>query len=119
MRIPFKCDDYLIAQIADFILTLAEVDTAVVYSRRDNGLKFSARPLLPHVHCGNMLMMALKEEGGSGGGHPHMAGGFIPREKIESLYDETLSYEDTKRNITDFINHLTEKFEYFLKKSKE
>lgn len=117
VHIPFKCDDYLIAQIADFILTLAEVDTAVVYSKRDNGLKFSARTLLPYVHCGNMLLSVLKEEGGSGGGHPHMAGGFIPREKLSILYDENLSWEEQKRNINDFINHLTEKFEHFLKKS--
>lgn len=119
VRIPFKCDDYLIAQIADFVLTLAEVDTAVVYSKRDNGLKFSARTLLPDVHCGNMLMSVLKEEGGSGGGHPHMAGGFIPREKLGILYDESLSWEDTKHNINDFINHLAEKFETFLKKTSK
>lgn len=115
VRIPFKCEDYLIAQIADFILTLAEVDTAIVYSRRDNGLKFSARTLLPHVHCGDMLLTVLKGEGGSGGGHPHMAGGFLPREKLGLLYDEGLPWEERMRNVHDFINHLAGKFECFLK----
>lgn len=119
VRIPFKCDDHLIAQVADFILTLAEVDTAIVYSRRDNGLKFSARTLLPQVHCGDMLLTVLKEEGGSGGGHPHMAGGFLPREKLGLLYDEGLAWEERTRNVHDFINHLIEKFECFLKKASK
>lgn len=117
VRIPFKCDDHLIAQVADFILTLAEVDTAIVYSRRDNGLKFSARTLLPQVHCGDMLLTVLKEEGGSGGGHPHMAGGFLPREKLGLLYDEGLSWEERTRMVHDFTNHLAGKFECFLKKA--
>lgn len=99
------------------ILTLAEVDTAIVYSRRDNGLKFSARTLLPQVHCGDMLLTVLKEEGGSGGGHPHMAGGFLPREKLGLLYDEGLSWEERTRMVHDFTNHLAGKFECFLKKA--
>lgn len=107
--IPFACDDYLIAQIADFILSLAEVDTAIVYSLRDTGLKFSARTLLPEIHCGNLLQKCLEAEGGSGGGHPHMAGGFIPREKIPSLYGESQSWEAKKYNMAEFRKHLAER----------
>lgn len=107
--LPFACDDYLIAQIADFILTLAEVDTAIVYSLRDNGLKFSVRTLLPEIHCGNLLQKCLEAEGGKGGGHPHMAGGFIPREKIPSLYEENQSWEAKKYNMAEFRKHLAER----------
>lgn len=107
--IPFACDDHLIAQIADFILAMAEVDTAIVYSLRDNGLKFSARTLLPEVHCGNLLQKCLEAEGGSGGGHPHMAGGFIPRGKIPSLYEENQSWETRKYTMTEFRKHLAER----------
>lgn len=107
--IPFACDDHLIAQIADFLLTLAEVDTAIVASLRDNGLKFSARTLLPEVHCGDLLQKCLEAEGGSGGGHPHMAGGFIPREKLPSLYEENQSWEAKKYNLAEFRKHLAEK----------
>ena len=107
--IPFACDDYLIAQVADFMLGLSEVDLSIVYSKRENGLKFSARTLLPGIHCGNLLQTCLGSEGGNGGGHPHMAGGFMPREKVFSLYDDTLSCEAIKYNMASLQKHLTKK----------
>lgn len=107
--IPFACDDYLIAQIADFMLALSEVDLSIVYSKRENGLKFSARTLLPDVHCGNLLKTCLGSEGGNGGGHPHMAGGFIPREKLLSLYDNNLSCDSINYNLASLQEHLIKK----------
>lgn len=88
--IPFSCPDPLIAQVADFILSLAEVDVAIVYSRRPNGIKFSARSTPATVHCGDMLAEVLADVG-SGGGHARMAGGFVPAGQLDSLgADSTL-----------------------------
>lgn len=78
VKIPFSCPDYLVARVADFILSLNEVDTSIVYSQSGKGFKFSARTLDNNVHCGQMLKEVLASLGGSGGGHNQMAGGFIP-----------------------------------------
>lgn len=114
VRIPFACEDYLIAQVANFVLQLSEVDTAIVYSKRPNGLKFSARTVLPEVHCGNLLNSCLSSEGGSGGGHPHMAGGFLTRDKVPSLYEENQTWETRKGLAEEFRDHLMEKFNAYI-----
>ncbi|MBR1741710.1 MAG: DHH family phosphoesterase, partial [Lachnospiraceae bacterium] len=41
--IPFACQDAQIAVVADFILALEEVDVAVLYADRPDGIKFSVR----------------------------------------------------------------------------
>ncbi len=41
--IPFSCPDALIAILSDFILALIEVETAVVFSFREDGIKLSVR----------------------------------------------------------------------------
>ncbi|MCR5311822.1 MAG: DHH family phosphoesterase [Lachnospiraceae bacterium] len=84
--IPFPCQDALIAITCDFILSLEEVDVAVVYSKRDNGYKFSARceNYIKDVDCGVLLSKAL-EGIGTGGGHSFMAGGFLPAEGVAAL----------------------------------
>ncbi len=82
--IPFSCPDALIAILADFILSLVEVEVAVVYSYREDGIKLSVRSEDPKVHAGDLLYQAL-EGLGNGGGHRAMAGGFIPREKAAML----------------------------------
>lgn len=115
VRIPFHCEDYQIAQIADFMLSLAEVDHAIVYSKRPGGLKFSMRTQLDNVHCGNVLRECLEREGGGGGGHPHMAGGFLPRDKVPTLYNDQLGWEAKKRNSTEFRDHLIERFSQVIK----
>ncbi|MCR5337756.1 MAG: DHH family phosphoesterase [Lachnospiraceae bacterium] len=84
--IPFACPDALIAITCDFILSLEEVDIAVVYSKRKDGYKFSVRAegFLPNVDCGKMIAKTL-EGIGSGGGHAYMAGGFVPMDGIGKL----------------------------------
>lgn len=81
-HIPFSCHDALIAQVADFILSLAEVDIAIVYASRPDGLKYSVRSAMTNVHSGDMLVATMPPFG-SGGGHASMAGGFVARKTIE------------------------------------
>ena len=80
--IPFSCPDDLIAQVADFILSLVEVDVAVICSRKETGFKFSVRSAIQCIHSGHLLTHAMAPYG-SGGGHAKMAGGFIPISGVE------------------------------------
>jgi nanoRNase/pAp phosphatase (c-di-AMP/oligoRNAs hydrolase) len=83
-RIPFPCPDAMIAILADFVLSLLEVEVAVIYCERDNGLKFSIRSERSDVHAGNVIRAAFNGIG-DGGGHASMAGGFISKDKYELL----------------------------------
>lgn len=71
------CPEPLIASISDFMLDLAEVNFSVVYSYRDEGVKLSVRSTKSLYDSGQITKSAL-EGFGKGGGHPAMAGGFIP-----------------------------------------
>jgi len=83
-RIPFSCPDAMIAILSDFILSLIEVEVAVVYCQRENGLKFSVRSERDDVHAGTLTHQALAGLG-DGGGHATMAGGLIPVENLSRL----------------------------------
>lgn len=82
--IPFSCPDALIAILSDFILSLIEVEVAIVYSFREDGIKLSVRSEDPNIHAGNLLHTALKDMG-SGGGHSSMGGGFIKKDQVSKL----------------------------------
>ncbi len=82
--IPFSCPDALIAILSDFILALIEVEVAVVFSFRKDGIKLSVRSEDPDIHAGNLLHEALKDIG-SGGGHASMGGGLIGSERLPEL----------------------------------
>lgn len=77
-RIPFDCQDALIAMVSDFILRLDAVTIAVIYAERNGGLKFSVRSEEAGIHAGDLTMKALSGIG-DGGGHFTMAGGFMPK----------------------------------------
>ena len=82
--IPFACPDAQIGMVADFILSLDEVDVAVVYAHRKDGIKFSVRSEVVKVNAGKLIAKAIGDIG-SGGGHSFMAGGFIPGENVKKL----------------------------------
>lgn len=82
--IPFSCPDAMVAILSDFILSLVEVEVAVVCSLREGGVKLSARSEDPAVSAGDLLHKALKGIG-SGGGHATMGGGFIEKNRLPEL----------------------------------
>lgn len=91
-EIPFDCPDGLIAMVSDFILNLDVVEFAVIYARRENGLKFSVRSELNSLNAGSIVAEAL-EGIGTGGGHAVMAGGFVAMENVNKmghLYDDEI-----------------------------
>lgn len=85
-RIPFECNDALIAMISDFILSLNEVKVSVVYATRNGGYKISVRSVSEEIHAGKLISDGL-EGIGSGGGHAAMAGGIVFPEAIEQIHD--------------------------------
>jgi nanoRNase/pAp phosphatase (c-di-AMP/oligoRNAs hydrolase) len=66
----------LIATISDFVLSLDEVDFAIVYSLKGDGIKLSVRSY-GNADAGKITNDALMNIG-NGGGHENMAGGFVP-----------------------------------------
>ena len=93
--LPFPCPDALIATISDFILALQEVEVAVVFSHREDGIKFSVRSEDPAIHAGYLVRAALLGYG-DGGGHAAMAGGMIRSENEHLLGHYP---KDTIRNL--------------------
>ena len=82
--IPFDCPDSMVAIVADFILSLIEVEVSVIYCERRDGLKFSVRSERSDVNAGDLVARAL-EGIGNGGGHSTMAGGRIPSSSLTGL----------------------------------
>lgn len=106
--IPFSCPDAMIAILSDFILALIEVEVAVVFSFREDGVKLSVRSEDPNVHAGNLLHAALKDIG-NGGGHASMGGGLIgidhlpdlgryPKDSIRNLFLDVLAKDGVLRS---------------------
>jgi len=83
-HIPFPCPDAMVATLSDFILSLVEVEVAVIYCTRSDGYKFSVRSEREDVDAGELTHRAL-EGLGDGGGHAAMAGGLIPAKNVALL----------------------------------
>lgn len=81
------CPEALIATISDFVLALDEVCLSVVYSIKNDGIKLSVRSDSSVYDAGRITNAAL-EGIGNGGGHPSMAGGFVPFK--ENMSEEIL-----------------------------
>ncbi|MBO4915694.1 MAG: DHH family phosphoesterase [Oscillospiraceae bacterium] len=105
-RIPFSCPNAMIAILSDFILSLVEVEVAVIYCAREDGLKFSVRSERDDVDAGELTHSAL-EGLGEGGGHSSMAGGLIPVTSIGLLGNDP--DEKLRERFVSKIKQLTEK----------
>lgn len=102
-RIPFDCPDGLIAIISDFILALDVIEVSIVYSIRDDGIKFSVRSEIPHSIDAGVLARNALSGIGNGGGHKQMAGGFINPE-----YKDDVRAQDIEKRFLDTIDLIKE-----------
>lgn len=75
--------DAIIGTLADFLLTLKEIDFMVTFSLREDGIKLSVRSALEQYNCQQIIKNVLTGFG-DGGGHAHMAAGFVPVSKEHS-----------------------------------
>ncbi|MCQ2416907.1 MAG: DHHA1 domain-containing protein [Oscillospiraceae bacterium] len=80
-HIDYSCPDALVAILCDFLLSLIEVEVAIVYSKREDGYKFSIRSERADVDAGALARAGLCEWG-NGGGHAFMAGGMIRKDAV-------------------------------------
>lgn len=103
-HVPFECPDGLIAMLAEFMLSVDDICITAIFSYRDSGVKVSVRSIIPFVHAGTFTKNALLQLGGNGGGHSMFAGGFIPRECVDSYSQE----EFTKLLTESFFNQYSE-----------
>ena len=60
------------------------VDIAIVYAMQTDGIRFSIRSEETRIHAGTLISRTLNGLG-SGGGHPSMSGGIIPKDNIKLL----------------------------------
>lgn len=97
--IPFDCPDGLIASISDFLLDVEEINLSFVFSQRPNGIKLSVRSMDPHIHAGDLTILALKDIG-NGGGHAMFAGGFIPNQNF--IEDKSIIDTLRKKFLTSY-----------------
>jgi nanoRNase/pAp phosphatase (c-di-AMP/oligoRNAs hydrolase) len=88
-------DDSLLGAASDIVLSLESVEIVVAWSRRAKGVKFSVRSENPGTRA-NDLVRSVLDGVGFGGGHDHMAGGFLPAENLPE-----------GRNLDTFIKHRT------------
>lgn len=93
----------LLSVIADFLLRLREVSFVLVIEVRGEEYRLSARNRDPLLDAGVIVARAL-EGIGTGGGHPHMAGGLIKPEHYpgaQSLLDMIAHEIDRARSSND------------------
>jgi nanoRNase/pAp phosphatase (c-di-AMP/oligoRNAs hydrolase) len=76
-----NASDGLIGAASDIVLSLEGVDIAIAYSMRPGGVKLSARSINPRFPASTFIK-AVVDGLGFGGGHAHMAGGFMPDEQL-------------------------------------
>lgn len=74
-------DDSLLGAASDIVLSLETVAVVVAYSVRQTGVKFSVRSESEAVKANDLVRWVLAGMG-FGGGHDHMAGGFMPAQNI-------------------------------------
>lgn len=82
-----SCPEALIANISDFMLSIAEVRICIVCSVKESGIKLSVRSERNSYNSGEIAYRALQDIG-NGGGHYSMAGGFVPCGKDEQEREE-------------------------------
>ena len=79
-------NDSLMGAASDIVVSVAGVNVVVAYSIRQEGIKLSIRSINEAVKA-NRLVRSIVEGIGFGGGHDHMAGGFIPEKNLSPLRD--------------------------------
>lgn len=89
------CDPNILGMISDLILEVDVVDTCLVYSVLDPGVKLSVRSCIKEVKACEMVQ-AVTEGIGSGGGHLIKAGGFISKGNLPCKDNEISSFMNAR-----------------------
>lgn len=93
------CDPNILGIISDMMLEVDSVDTCLVYSVLQFGIKISVRSCIKEVRACELAEF-ITDGIGSGGGHLEKAGGFIRTDLLNKAYEKY----NRKRDIADFLN---------------
>jgi nanoRNase/pAp phosphatase (c-di-AMP/oligoRNAs hydrolase) len=96
-----------LAELADKLISLADVSFVVVYSKCFNGYNFSIRSQVLAMHAGKIAKYAFANANGDGGGHMYMAGGIIPKVAFMDLIGGKAVMERIIDIIEDAIANVT------------
>ncbi|MCL2702905.1 MAG: DHH family phosphoesterase [Defluviitaleaceae bacterium] len=95
-----------LAELADKLISLADVSFVVVYSKCFNGYNFSIRSQINALHAGKIAKYAFSKVNGDGGGHMFMAGGLIPKVTFMDLLGGRAVMERVISIIEDAIENV-------------
>lgn len=101
-KIRDDCSEAIIGTLSDFLLTLSEIECALVYSYRVGGLKFSIRSENSSLDAGKIIKEALKGYG-DGGGHATVAAGFLPNLTTEQEIKDMSNL--IEQRVIAMVNH--------------
>lgn len=83
-----SCAKNLLGVLADFLLSVNEYDVVIVAMKYNEGLQLSLRSECSKINVGKLLRETLNNKNrGFGGGHNHMAGGYILPNEIDHFID--------------------------------
>lgn len=97
------CDPNILGLISDLVQQVDSIDTCIVYSELNNGIKLSIRSCIKEVKACE-LAEYLTDPIGSGGGHFEKAGGFIPRNKFMQSYSNITTEQFLLNRLTDYYH---------------
>jgi len=95
-----------LAELADKMISLADVSFVVVYSKCFNGYNFSIRSQVNALNAGKIAKYAFSKVNGDGGGHMFMAGGLIPKVTFMDLIGSRAVMERVISIIEDAIENV-------------
>ena len=97
-----------LAELADKLISLADISFVVVYSKCFNGYNFSIRSQTFTLNAGQIAKNAFAKVNGDGGGHKYMAGGVIPKIAFMDLHGIKAVMEHVIFIIEEAITELVE-----------
>lgn len=81
-----SCPKNMLGMMGDFLLSVEEIHTTILAAPSEDVIQMSLRTEHPDINVGQIVREVLQQHDlGFGGGHRHMAGGLIKREKFAAV----------------------------------
>lgn len=103
VKLDPNSSESIMAQIADFFITLREVDLVFTHCYRDGGVKFNSRSSIEKIDACEVIRKAL-DTFGDGGGHNTMAAGFV--KDVPNLNAATTICNIAEERVIDYMTEL-------------
>lgn len=87
-QLPEDCPKNLLGILGDFLIAVDKIDVTVLSCTKPEVLQLSLRSEIPTINVADAARRLLTEQAiGFGGGHAHMAGGIVHRNKLPAAGD--------------------------------